>query len=187
VIRRRGLLRWGRSGLELILAVRVVLKVVLVFGLGLPEHAGLADPGNDRTWPDVSGVNVGDCDLCNVALVLVRSEDLRAVVRANTILAEVGPVDLEEELQDRAVGGLFGIEDNLDSLSVARMVVTGRVIILASGVADAAVSVSSRIDRLLLDVHAALSPLERLPRILSQQLGNHMPSQRSDPVFSLGF
>ena len=52
-------------------------------------------------------------------------------------LAEVGPVDLEEELQDVPVGGPLGIEGDLDRLGVTRMVVGGRVVVLAAGIADA--------------------------------------------------
>jgi hypothetical protein len=37
---------------ELILAIGVVLEVVLVFGLGLPEGAGLADLGHDLAGPE---------------------------------------------------------------------------------------------------------------------------------------
>ena len=44
--------RSGRLRTELILAVGVVLEVVLVFGLGLPEGAGLADLGHDLAGPE---------------------------------------------------------------------------------------------------------------------------------------
>ena len=43
--------RSGRLRTELILAVGVVLEVVLVFGPGLPEGAGLADLGHDLARP----------------------------------------------------------------------------------------------------------------------------------------
>jgi hypothetical protein len=41
----------GRLRTELILAVGVVLKVVLVLVLGLPERTGLADLGHDLAGP----------------------------------------------------------------------------------------------------------------------------------------
>ena len=46
-------------------------------------------------------------------------------------------MDLEEELEDVPVGGPLGIEDDLDRLGVTRMVVGGRVLVLAARVADA--------------------------------------------------
>ena len=46
-------------------------------------------------------------------------------------------MDLEEELEDVPVGGLLGIKDDLDCLGVTRMVVSGRVVVLPAGVADA--------------------------------------------------
>jgi hypothetical protein len=44
-------IRSGRLRAELILAVRIVMEVVLVFGLGFPEDAGLADLGHDLAGP----------------------------------------------------------------------------------------------------------------------------------------
>ena len=64
-------------------------------------------------------------------------EDLGAVVGADKLFAKVGPVDLEEELEDVPVGGPRGIEDDLDRLGVTRMVVVGRIVVLPAGVADA--------------------------------------------------
>src|SRR5262249_52996014 len=64
-------------------------------------------------------------------------EDLRAVAGAGQVFAKIGPVDLEEKLQDVPVGGPPGIEDDLDRLGVTRMVVGGRVVVLPAGVADA--------------------------------------------------
>ena len=43
--------RSGRLRTELILAVGVLLEVILVFGLGFPEGAGLADLGHDLAGP----------------------------------------------------------------------------------------------------------------------------------------
>jgi hypothetical protein len=43
-------------GLKLILTVGIVLEVLLVFGLGLPEGAGRADPGHDLAGPKACGI-----------------------------------------------------------------------------------------------------------------------------------
>ena len=67
----------------------------------------------------------------------LRIEDLGAVVGADKPFAKVGPVDLEEELQEVPVGGPLGVEDDLDRLGVTRMVAGGRVVVLPAGVADA--------------------------------------------------
>ena len=53
------------------------------------------------------------------------------------LFAKVGPVDLEEELEDGPVGGSRGIEDDLDRLGMTRVVAGGRVVVLSAGVADA--------------------------------------------------
>src|SRR5262249_42555616 len=83
--------------------VCVAPEVVLVFGLGLPERAGLADLGDDRAGPQAGGVDVGDRGPGNLALLFVRAEDLGPVLRAGALaLAAPGRrvMDLEEELQD---------------------------------------------------------------------------------------
>ena len=48
----------------------------------------------------------------------------------------VGIVDLEEELEQVAVGDLLGVEDDLDGLGVGAVVAVGRVGDVAAGVAD---------------------------------------------------
>jgi hypothetical protein len=114
-----------------------VLQVVLVFGPGFPEGAGLADLGHDLAVPQARGVGVGDRVLGDPALLVARVEDLGTVVGTDQFLAEVGPVDLEEELEDGPVGGPRGIEGDFDRLGMTRMVVGGGVVVLSAGVADA--------------------------------------------------
>ena len=60
-------------------AVRDPLQVVLVLGLGLPERDGLAELGHDLAGPQARGVDVGDRVLGDLALLVARVEDLRAV------------------------------------------------------------------------------------------------------------
>jgi hypothetical protein len=111
-------------------------EVLLVLGLGLPERAGLADLGHDLAWPHRGGVDGGHRVLGDPALLVAGIEDLQAVVKADPLCTEVGPVDLEEELQDVPVGGPPGIEDDLNRLCVTRVVVGGRVAGLPARVAD---------------------------------------------------
>jgi hypothetical protein len=77
---------------------------VLVFGLGPPEGAGLADRGHDRARPHARGIGVGDRVLGDLALLVARIEDLGAVV---------------------------GADD--DRLGMTRMILGGRVVVLPVG------------------------------------------------------
>src|ERR1700750_2289690 len=110
--------RSGRLRTELILPVGVVLQVVLVFGPGFPEGAGLADPGHDLAVPQAWRAGVGDRVLGDLSLAVARIEDPGTVVRTDQSLAEVGPVDLEEELEDGPVGIPRGIAGDLGRLGV---------------------------------------------------------------------
>src|SRR5437763_13850591 len=69
-------------------AVRVAVKVVLIFGLGLPEKARLADLGHDLAGPDACGAEVGDRVRGDLALLVGRIEDLRAVAGADDVFAK---------------------------------------------------------------------------------------------------
>src|SRR5437879_3767337 len=82
------------SGRREAVAVRVALEVVLILGLGRPEEAGLADPGDELAWPVACGIDVGDRALGNPPLLVARTEDLGAVVGANDPLPKVSSVDL---------------------------------------------------------------------------------------------
>src|SRR3954464_14027125 len=127
-------------------AVRVVLEVVLVLGLGLPERDGLTDLGDHLAGPQARGRDVGGgvCGGYGVrgppALLLASIKNLRAMAGADVVaLAVLGRrvVDLEEELEDVPVGDPRRVEDDLNGLRVAGMVAIRRVLVLAAGVADA--------------------------------------------------
>src|SRR5689334_7526443 len=111
-------------------AVRDPLQIVLVLGLGFPERAGLAHLGDHVAQPQARGVDVGNRLLGDVALLVARVEDLRAVARPDVVSLPVHRgriVDLEEELEDVAVGDPIRIEDDLHGLSVAVVVLVGGV------------------------------------------------------------
>ena len=61
---------------------------------------------------------MGDRVLGDPVLLVGRAEDLRSIHGAHDVFAEVGPVDLEEELEDVAIGDPVGVEDQLDRLGV---------------------------------------------------------------------
>src|SRR6185436_15789735 len=120
-------------------AVRVALEVVLVLGLGLPERDGLADLRHHLAGPEAGRLDVGDRVLGDLALLVGRREDLRAVAGADVVpLAVLGRrvVDLEEELENVPIGDALGVEDDLDRLGVTRMVPVGRVVVFPTGVSD---------------------------------------------------
>src|SRR5215216_1655261 len=120
-------------------AVRVALEVVLVLGLGLPEGDRLAERRHHLAGPQTGGVDVGDRVLGDVALLVARVEDLRAVAGAEVVaLAILGRrvVDLEEELEDVSVGDALGVENDLDGLGVNGMAAVGRIVVLPARVSD---------------------------------------------------
>jgi len=83
-----------------------------VLGLGFPERDGLADLGDDRAGPQAGRLDVGDRVLGDLALLVARGEDLRAIVGPDVpALAIIGRrvMDLEEELEDVAVGDPLGL------------------------------------------------------------------------------
>jgi hypothetical protein len=138
-----------------------VLEVVLVLGLGLPERDRLADLGHDLAGPQARRVDVGDRVLGDPALLLARIEDLRAVAGAEVVALAIlrgRVVDLEEELEDVAVGDALGVEDDLDGLGVTRMVPVGRVVVLPAGVSDPGRDDSIAAAQQLLDAPEAGAP-----------------------------
>jgi hypothetical protein len=64
------------------------------------------------------GVDVGDRLGGYGTLRGRRAEDLGAVAGADDALAEIRPVDLEEVLEQLAVGEALRVEDDLDRLGV---------------------------------------------------------------------
>jgi hypothetical protein len=101
-----------------------------VLGLGFPERPGRRHLGDDLARPDARGFDVGDRVLGDAALFVVEVEDRRAVAQPDVVSLPVqrcGVVDLEEELQQVAVGDLLGVEDDLDRLGVRAVVAVGRV------------------------------------------------------------
>src|SRR4051794_40159035 len=111
-----------------------------MLGLGLPERPGRLDLGDDLAGPQLGGVDVRDRLACDPLLLGVEVVDRRAVAGADVVaLAIPGRrvVDLEEELEDVAVGDLLGVEDDLDSFGMRAVVAIGRVGNVAAGVSDA--------------------------------------------------
>src|SRR5690348_6761787 len=78
------------------------------------------------------GVDVADHLLGHCALLRAGVEDLGAVDRTDDALVKVGPVNLEEHLQQSAVREALGIEDDFDDLGVTPVVLLRRVVILTA-------------------------------------------------------
>src|SRR6478672_7871528 len=97
-------------------AVGVLLEVVLVLGFGFPEGPRRGDLGDDLAGPDAGGVDVLDRVFGDRALLVVRVEDRRPVAGADVVALAVhrrGIVDLEEELEQVAVGDPVGVDRDL--------------------------------------------------------------------------
>ena len=121
-------------------AVRIVLQIVLMLRLGLPEGAGGLQLGHHRAGPATGGVHLGDRALGGLALRLAQPVDARAVGSAAVIALAVRRrrvMDLEEELQQRAVAQPRRVEDDLDRLGMRAVVAVGRVGHVAAAVAHA--------------------------------------------------
>ena len=91
--------------------------------LGLPERPAGRHLGDDLPRPQARRLDVGDRVLGDPLLLVVGVEDGRAVAGADVVALPVPGrrvVDLEEELEQIAVGRLLGIEDDLDRLRVRR-------------------------------------------------------------------
>jgi hypothetical protein len=88
-----------------------VLQVVLVLGLRLPERPRGRDLGHHLAGPQTGGLDVGDGVLGHPLLLVVDVEDRRAVAQPDIVALAVlrrRVVDLEEELEDVAVGVTLG-------------------------------------------------------------------------------
>ena len=122
-------------------AVGIALEIILVLGLGFPEVARRRRlrsppcPATGRThrrrrWcPRRSASARRWCRRSPSDSLRRRSLPWR--------FARGRIVDLEEELQQRAVADLRGIEDDLDRLGMGAVVAIGRVRHVAAGIADA--------------------------------------------------
>ena len=110
-----------------------------MLGLGLPEVAGRADLGHHLAGPQAGRLDVGDGVQRDSLLLVVDIEDRRPVAGAPVVALAVlrcRVVDLEEELQQRAVVGGGGVVDDFDGLGVRAVIAVGRVGDVAAGVAD---------------------------------------------------
>ena len=103
--------------------VGVVQGIVLVVGLGVVEAFEGSDLGDDGLVEDVGGIELGDVGGADFALLVVDVEDRGTVGGADVgaLAVELGGVvdDGEEDAEERAVGDLRGVIDDLDGLGVA--------------------------------------------------------------------
>ena len=119
--------------------VGVVLQVVLVLRLGLPEVPGRADLGHHFAWPKAGRLDVGDGVQRDSLLLVIEVEDRRAVTGSPVVTLLVlcrRIVDLEEELQHRAVIGNRRVVNDFNGLGMGAVVTVGRVGDVAAGVTD---------------------------------------------------
>src|SRR3954468_10591080 len=90
--------------------------------------------------------------------------------------------DLEEELQDVPVGDALGVEDDLDRLGVPRMVAVGRVLVLATGVADPGGDDSLALAQQLLDAPEAAAREDGGFGVVAHRAVPSFEALRSEPI-----
>src|SRR5574337_1295577 len=122
------------------IALRIVLKVVLVLRLGLPEIARWRHFGDHLGWPEARRIHVGDGLQRHLALHRGGVEDRRPIRAAHVVALPVRRariVDLEEKLQQLPITHKTGIEGDLDGFGVLAMLAIGGVGRVATAIADA--------------------------------------------------
>src|SRR5579883_44985 len=122
------------------IAVGVALEVILVLGLRFPEGTNRRHFGHDLARPQAGGIDVGDRVLRNTLLFIVHVEDRGTIACPDVIALAVARcriMDLEEELEQRAIARDPRIENDLDRLGVGAMVAIGGVRHIAARIADA--------------------------------------------------
>src|SRR5688572_17416543 len=120
--------------------VRIALEIILVLGFRRPEVTGGRELRHHAARPQARGVDILDGLQRLVTLRLRYVEDLRAIRRADIVALAIqrsGIVNLEEELQQVAVGDTRRVELDLDRLSVRSMVPIGSVRYIAPSVSNA--------------------------------------------------
>src|SRR5438552_1582775 len=111
-------------------AVRIVLEVVLVLGLGLPEGTRGRNFGDDLARPQSRRLDIRDGVLRRVALRIAGVINAGPIARAPVVALPVerrGVMDLKEELEQLPIAQLVGIENNLDGLGVTAVVAVSRI------------------------------------------------------------
>ena len=101
------------------------LQIVLMFRFGLPEIPRRHKLGYGLARPKPGGVDLTDRLFSNPLLFFAGVEDCGAITVAEIISLPVQGcrvMDLEEELQQLAVGDFERIEDDFDGLGMTRMV-----------------------------------------------------------------
>ena len=110
-----------------------------MLGLGLPEVPCRADFGHHFAGPKARRLDVGDGVQRDSLLLVVGVEDCRPVAGPTVVTLLVfcrRIVDLEEELQYRAVIGNRRVINDFNGLGVRAVIAVGRVGDVAAGVTN---------------------------------------------------
>src|SRR5690606_3064044 len=111
-----------------------------MLGLGFPEVARRHHLCDDFSWPQAGSIDLRDQLLGDPLLLFARIEDRGAIARPDIIALPVERrrvVNLEEVLQQIAIGQARGIENDLDRLSVSLVITVCGVGNLAARIPDA--------------------------------------------------
>jgi len=103
--------------------VRILDGVVLVVVLAGVEGVQGDDLGDDGAWEDMCGIELANVGCGDFLLLIVGIENCRTIAGANVsaLAVELRRImhDGKEDAQQRSVGDLCWVEDDLDGLGVA--------------------------------------------------------------------
>src|ERR1700681_4422204 len=119
-------------------AVRILLQIILMLGLGLPERSGGCDLRDNLAGPKAGSIDIGDGVFRDPLLFVAGIEDDRSVARSPVVALAVqrrGIMDLEKEFQQLSIADGLRIEGNLNGFRVIAVVAIRRVWHLPPGVA----------------------------------------------------
>src|SRR5215813_9884062 len=119
--------------------VRIVLQIVLMFRLGFPKSTGRRNLSHHFTGPHPRRVDISDGVACDSFLFVASVEDGGTIAGSHVIALPIqcGRVmNLKEELQQRPVTELVGIEDDFNCLGMGAVITVGRIGYVATRIAD---------------------------------------------------
>ena len=121
-------------------AVREILQVVLMLGLGFPEGTGGGDCRHHFAGPQAGSIDIGYGIFSDALLSVVHVEDRRPIAGTYVVALPIASgwiVDLEEEFEQRAIARDRRVESDLDRLRMSPVIVVGGVRNVAAGIPDA--------------------------------------------------
>ena len=110
-------------------AIRDSLKVVLVLGLRLRERASRCELSDHTSRPQARSLDIGDRLFGDALLLVARIENGRSVAESKVVALTIARrriVNLEEEVDQRAVADPVRIKNDLDPFRMGSATTIGR-------------------------------------------------------------